>query len=1088
MPTLKQLTCNVEWSASGPSLPLQEYGTAYSDGLVETYIAIPPVLTVFSIRLKSDGYIAPGLSMFVYIDGEYQCNRGRNNLKIPNSTTQKHQTNIDFVVRQKEEPIQSGDFIGRQWRFGKLEDSSNMDPGSLGPKTEHMGTIEVVVLRSAELQRTKAPNPSASEQHPLAFAVSSKGADLPELAEDVLNDFGGLFDGPSDDNEHRFPKTPFGGDMARDDDYRGPHFGQDWSTPSQSGSQRPITGEQRDKSHSTAPNSASNHPASPAIVINVNQPASASTSPWISAEPQPWNTAGGSAVDSWASTPVAASVHGGQVGADQGRKGDNGWQTWIQGTTKPQIGSPQPDWKAPASGNPQNSPQQSSSSSSNGANDRKGNRDSQDDNNNNNARGTSNDERRRSQARSISGGRNLGNPNQQLQDNSRGWKDQRGNSSGWEAPQSPAQRSDPGWNNNTNEMSYDQNGNTGWNNTGNDDGNQNTDWDNTGSGNGNNNQDDNGWGNNDNNGDWSSGQNYQGYRDSRDNQGGGGWNTGQKNGQEASDWNGNGHGDDGDHNPDNTGYDANNYHGSGNDWDNANTGAQEPQAITDQGWNMSGDDQGSWGQTGVVHDNPSAGAGGFDPAKPRRRRASSGKAKSAISNLSKQASINSAAQKMGWGPSNANNSHKAGSVHSVHKPPGPPGAWPDDQKPLQNGSSGLTKPYHVTLDAAGNPRLPDMQPAPPVVPAPLPPPPPPPPPVQPTNLPYRVQSGEPALYQHKVGSPRYIDSHDRPYAVFVFRYRTKAVLEQILNITIPESDDIEKAKLASLSKEELIAEVIKTKQSRVGSNADSASVKSFHSVAANVSNNANWNTGPGHSGNGFGAALNDKLAAIAAQNNNSSSTSNSGNNGSQGWNNAPPGSAMANNGNGNFGGPSNGHAPYPPNGGAPNNSKWDEKSPDAPSGSGGNGLVETWLDKTPAGASVSEHKPWRGSVKNGGGSNKGGSVNNQYWNGNNDNWAGSQKSKGGSGGDGSWPVNDNENKGYGANGERGSGHQGGAASQKNGSWKTNGGHGSQAGGWDGHGNNRGSQTGRWNDQGGRGWDASGNGHGNEHKGHDEPIW
>lgn len=120
MPTLKQLTCNVEWSASGPSLPLQEYGTAYSDGLVETYIAIPPVLTVFSIRLKSDGYIAPGLSMFVYIDGEYQCNRGRNNLKIPNSTTQKHQTNVDFIVRQKEEPIPSGGFIGRQWRFGKL--------------------------------------------------------------------------------------------------------------------------------------------------------------------------------------------------------------------------------------------------------------------------------------------------------------------------------------------------------------------------------------------------------------------------------------------------------------------------------------------------------------------------------------------------------------------------------------------------------------------------------------------------------------------------------------------------------------------------------------------------------------------------------------------------------------------------------------------------------------------------------------------------------------------------------------------------------------------------------------------------------
>lgn len=127
MPTLKQLTCNVEWSASGPNLPLQEYGTAYSDGFVETYIAIPPVSTPFSIRLKSDGYIAPGLSMFVYIDGEYQCNRGRNKLKIPTSITQKKQTDVDFIVRQKEEPVPGGGFIGRQWKFSMPEGECSGD-------------------------------------------------------------------------------------------------------------------------------------------------------------------------------------------------------------------------------------------------------------------------------------------------------------------------------------------------------------------------------------------------------------------------------------------------------------------------------------------------------------------------------------------------------------------------------------------------------------------------------------------------------------------------------------------------------------------------------------------------------------------------------------------------------------------------------------------------------------------------------------------------------------------------------------------------------------------------------------------------
>ena len=125
MPTLKQLSCSVEWSPSGPSIPLQEYGTTYFDGLVETWIAIPPISTPFSIRLKSDGYIAPGLSMFVYIDGEYQCNRGRNNLKIPTSSTQKLHTNVDFVVRQKEESLSDGNFLGRQWIFGNLDGELN---------------------------------------------------------------------------------------------------------------------------------------------------------------------------------------------------------------------------------------------------------------------------------------------------------------------------------------------------------------------------------------------------------------------------------------------------------------------------------------------------------------------------------------------------------------------------------------------------------------------------------------------------------------------------------------------------------------------------------------------------------------------------------------------------------------------------------------------------------------------------------------------------------------------------------------------------------------------------------------------------
>jgi hypothetical protein len=121
MPTLKQITCNVEWS--GSKLPLHEYQTVYADGYVETYVAVPSVPTPFSIHLRSHGYIAPGLAMFVYMDGDYQCNRNRSNLKIPSEARTWKQTEVDFQVRQKEELMPDGSFSGKQWRFEPLKSS-----------------------------------------------------------------------------------------------------------------------------------------------------------------------------------------------------------------------------------------------------------------------------------------------------------------------------------------------------------------------------------------------------------------------------------------------------------------------------------------------------------------------------------------------------------------------------------------------------------------------------------------------------------------------------------------------------------------------------------------------------------------------------------------------------------------------------------------------------------------------------------------------------------------------------------------------------------------------------------------------------
>lgn len=118
MPNLKHLTCTVEWS--GSAVPLQEFQTAYGDGYVQTYVAVPPIPTPFSIHLRSNGYIAPGLAMYVYIDGEYQCNRFRQNLRIPDGTTTRRQTEVDFHVRQKEEMLEDGTFEGKQWKFENL--------------------------------------------------------------------------------------------------------------------------------------------------------------------------------------------------------------------------------------------------------------------------------------------------------------------------------------------------------------------------------------------------------------------------------------------------------------------------------------------------------------------------------------------------------------------------------------------------------------------------------------------------------------------------------------------------------------------------------------------------------------------------------------------------------------------------------------------------------------------------------------------------------------------------------------------------------------------------------------------------------
>ena len=149
----RALDCHVEWIGSS-NLALQEYNTCYADGYVETYLAVPSSPTPFAIHLTSRGYIAPGLAMFVYIDGVYQCNRNRHNLLIPALGTKQKETEIDFHVRQKEERKGDEAFHGKAWKFEKAT------PGKSRPKRRIFIPNSLILLPqywSPMLRENKTP-------------------------------------------------------------------------------------------------------------------------------------------------------------------------------------------------------------------------------------------------------------------------------------------------------------------------------------------------------------------------------------------------------------------------------------------------------------------------------------------------------------------------------------------------------------------------------------------------------------------------------------------------------------------------------------------------------------------------------------------------------------------------------------------------------------------------------------------------------------------------------------------------------------------------------------------------------------------
>ncbi|KAL1867576.1 hypothetical protein Plec18167_008576, partial [Paecilomyces lecythidis] len=94
-------------------------------------------------------------------------------------------------------------------------------------------------------------------------------------------------------------------------------------------------------------------------------------------------------------------------------------------------------------------------------------------------------------------------------------------------------------------------------------------------------------------------------------------------------------------------------------------------------------------------------------------------------------------------------------------------------------------------------------------------------------LSHQVQLGSAAEYAHKIRQPAYIDNLEYPYAKFIFNYRTQGIyippyrchiknnailgaIEQLLGIKIERNIDEERRQLESVSKEELIARILRT--------------------------------------------------------------------------------------------------------------------------------------------------------------------------------------------------------------------------------------------------------------------------------------
>ncbi|QIW98157.1 hypothetical protein AMS68_003675 [Peltaster fructicola] len=175
MPTLRGIECTIELADA----PLNEHHTRYRDKYVECYIAAPDSDYSFTIHATSSEYIGEGLSVFVFIDGDYQCNR---NVPMPPRTASNVRSSAaltaEFRLRQKEEKLSDGSFVGREWSFAHLV-TTKQDAKRNRHYEANVGKVEVIFLRCLYNDSVLASNSNGAAERPVAKASQAHNVRAP---------------------------------------------------------------------------------------------------------------------------------------------------------------------------------------------------------------------------------------------------------------------------------------------------------------------------------------------------------------------------------------------------------------------------------------------------------------------------------------------------------------------------------------------------------------------------------------------------------------------------------------------------------------------------------------------------------------------------------------------------------------------------------------------------------------------------------------------------------------------------------------------------------------------------------------------